>query len=62
MPRNATMADAAKHKARSAERAKDVGDHLKRLKGVSKGSLEADERRGPASPLGHGTGSKKARR
>jgi hypothetical protein len=55
----ATTPDAAKHKARSAERARDVGRDLTRLKGQSTSGLEPDDRRGAGSPLGGGTGARR---
>jgi hypothetical protein len=48
----ATMADAAKHKARSEERKTDVSNHLGRLKGRSNANIMGDDVRGPSSPLG----------
>jgi hypothetical protein len=53
---------AAEHRARSDERRKDVGDHLKRLGGRTRDDVTGDLTRGSGSPLGHGTGSKKGRR
>jgi hypothetical protein len=48
----ATMADAAKHKARSEERRKDVSNHLQRLGGRKMDTVTGDMARGPSSPLG----------
>jgi hypothetical protein len=52
MARNATMADAAKHKTRSDERRKDVSNHLQRLGGRTRDDVTGDPMRGPSSPLG----------
>jgi hypothetical protein len=45
------------HKAK--DRKADVAADMARLKGKSRQDLERDDRRGAASPLGHGLGSKK---
>jgi hypothetical protein len=52
MANKATMADAARHKARSVERRKDVSNHLQRLGGRTSDNITGDTMRGPASPLG----------
>jgi hypothetical protein len=52
----ATMADAAKHKARSEERRKDVSNHLQRLGGKTRDDVTGDPIRGPGSPLGRRKG------
>jgi hypothetical protein len=56
MARHTTMADAAKHKARSEERRKDVSNHLQRLGGRTRDDVTGDLQRGPASPLGRRKG------
>jgi hypothetical protein len=56
MARHTTMADAARHKARSVERRKDVSNHLQRLGGRKRDDVTGDLVRGPTSPLGRRKG------
>lgn len=47
---------------RSADRKAGVAADMARLKGKSRSDMERDDRRGPSSPLGQGTGSKRMER
>ena len=51
------MAKKDERKRVSEARKADVDAKLATLRGLSRAELEADDRRGAASPLGHGTGS-----
>jgi hypothetical protein len=51
-----TIAEAAKHKARSEERKTDVSNHIQRLGGKTRDDVTGDLVRGPGSPLGRRKG------
>ena len=47
------------HKRDPVDQRAEVARDMARLGGRSRSDLERDDRRGAASPLGHGTGSKR---